>query len=102
MKDRTLLSIYHEDAFYQPLLEKFSKNIGSYESKLTDAVAQKEHEQVRNIAHEIKGVFGAYGFPQIAELANLVQVSYDGSPSMEKAAAQLIELVQRVKETYQS
>lgn len=81
------------------LVEEF---VGGLETRLADlkaAHARNDYEQLKTLAHQLKGAGGSYGYPQISELAANVepQFAQEDDSTFEHFAAQLLELIQAAR-----
>ena len=57
------------DPEFLALVAEFVKGLPHQVSTITDAVDEKNWEVVEKVSHNLKGVGGNYGFPEISEIA---------------------------------
>lgn len=66
------VSLDEEDEELKPIIEQFVLTLPERISQLKTYAAQDEWEEVRKIAHQIKGIGGSLGFPQLTEKGKLL------------------------------
>jgi histidine phosphotransfer protein HptB len=67
-KERVLI-----DASFKPLIPKFMTNRKREVTAMREALTTQDFDTVRNIAHDMKGAGGSYGFDRVSELASLIE-----------------------------
>ena len=96
-----IFSTHKDDAEMRPLLTEFTRGLATTIQELRNANAQSDHETLRLISHQLKGVSNGYGFPTINERAVdlLGSLSEDTTAIEEirKATSELIAIPNRVK-----
>lgn len=65
--------IVHVDASFEPLVPKFLINRKKEVVTMCDALATRDLETVRTVAHGMKGAGGSYGFDRVSELAAVIE-----------------------------
>jgi signal transduction histidine kinase/CheY-like chemotaxis protein len=97
--DAPLVSQLIDDPDVRDLLGDFVAVLPGKVCELLERLTRRELTGMRELAHQIKGGAGGYGFPQISdragELERLVQ-SGASRPMIERSAAELIALIRRV------
>lgn len=68
-KEHMISELLLEDEDYFDIVEKFVENLPGYEDQMKDALAEQEWEQMAFVCHQVKGMGGGYGYPQLTELA---------------------------------
>jgi HPt (histidine-containing phosphotransfer) domain-containing protein len=58
------------------------------------ALTGQESEQLRVLAHQLKGAAGGYGFPSITEAAKAVETSVKAEAGLEEVRARIDSLAQ--------
>ena len=83
-----------DDADMAELIEQFVRELLRTSESLLRAARQAEFEQVRRLAHQLKGACGGYGFPQTGELAGSVeQMSPKGAALSNQEVERLLQTV---------
>lgn len=62
-------SEFEDDPDIMEIVQEFAAELPGRARMLEDSFAGGDLEQVRTIAHQLKGAGGGYGFPQITEAA---------------------------------
>jgi len=94
-----LTSAYAADPDMKEVLEEFVANLPTKVSKLADLLARQELEELRRLAHQLKGAGGGYGFPQLSERAAALEAQLKaaaGADSVAAAVAELTTLIRRI------
>lgn len=96
-----IFSTHKDDAEMRPLLTEFTRGLTATIEELRNANAQSDHETLRLISHQLKGVGNGYGFPTISEKAvDLLGSLNEDTAAIEeirKATSELIAILNRVK-----
>ena len=69
----TSTEIVSVDASFAPLVPKFMINRKKEVIVMQEALAAKDFETIRKVAHGMKGAGGSYGFERITEMAAAVE-----------------------------
>ncbi|RME17656.1 MAG: hybrid sensor histidine kinase/response regulator [Bdellovibrio sp.] len=64
-----LFSQFKDDPVISKILEKFVSNLPFRYEKLKSAIQNKNREEIKRLAHQLKGACSSYGYPSLAELA---------------------------------
>ncbi len=93
--ERVLRSEYQDDPEMADLIVLFLDELGPRVDSIRSAWQARDAEQVRRIAHQIKGAAGGYGYPTISRVAQRLEASFDRdhSAALESARADLHELI---------
>lgn len=75
MGNSPLYSQFADDPEMMALVHAFVANFGNSCIELTNAVAQQRHDEVKRIAHQIKGAGGGYGYQDITIVASALEVA---------------------------
>ena len=67
------VEVVHVDASFEPLVPKFLTNRKKEVITMREALATKDFETVRTVAHGMKGAGGSYGFDRVSELAAVIE-----------------------------
>ena len=68
----TVRSAYAADPDMEGIVRQFVGELPARITAMEDAFATGRLDQLRVLAHQMKGAAGGYGFPQLGELAALV------------------------------
>jgi HPt (histidine-containing phosphotransfer) domain-containing protein len=60
---------FYSSPRYLAIVERFKKELPDMVNELSEAVRMENWERVKDKSHELKGIGGALGFPQITEIA---------------------------------
>lgn len=80
---------------YDKLIERFVNELPNYIADIQMAIEANSYHQIKENAHRLKGVCGNYGFPQIAELCQNMEVALieNNKPQLDKI---LVEIKSKV------
>lgn len=62
-----------DDPDFRQILNEFIEYLPTAFEDMTQAFQQNEWERLKSLAHRLKGVAGAYGFPEISETAAIIE-----------------------------
>lgn len=101
--DTESAELVHVDTSFEPLVPKFLTNRKKEVVTMHDALAAKDLETVRKVAHGMKGAGGSYGFDRISEMAAVIeQAAKNGDPvTIERDLPALGSYLDRVKVVYE-
>ena len=60
---------FYSSPRYLAIVERFKQELPGMVKELSEAVRTEDWERVKDKSHELKGIGGAMGFPQITEIA---------------------------------
>lgn len=60
---------FYSSPRYLAIVERFKQQLPEMVKELSEAVRTENWERVKDKSHELKGIGGAMGFPQITEIA---------------------------------
>lgn len=84
-------SEFRDDPDYADLLKTFGEELPLRIKALQDAFAQRDFAQLKNLAHQLKGSGGGYGFPQLSTAAGkLEQICIDQNEPLMKANLEVV------------
>jgi HPt (histidine-containing phosphotransfer) domain-containing protein len=94
--------IVHIDEAFEPLIPTFMANRQREVLTMTQSLAQADFDQVRKIAHGIKGAGGSYGFDEMTAIAaKLEQAAKTGDrQGMRDNLSLLASYLERVSVVY--
>jgi HPt (histidine-containing phosphotransfer) domain-containing protein len=93
-------SQYEDDADMLELVLEFASALPSRIQRLEELLAQGDFEELERMAHQLKGAGGGYGFPQITEVAAVLELALreGADPArVKQSAALLSETLRAVK-----
>jgi signal transduction histidine kinase/CheY-like chemotaxis protein/HPt (histidine-containing phosphotransfer) domain-containing protein len=82
-------SIPLNDPDFQRILKKFIDDLPKTLKNMDHAFQQENWADLKSLAHQLKGVAGGYGFPEMGETANLIEVQIEQGSSED--IAQLLQ-----------
>jgi signal transduction histidine kinase/DNA-binding response OmpR family regulator len=87
----TLRSEYADDADMQEIIEDFLGRLGGEVAQMAEALASNCHDELRRLAHQLKGAGGGYGYPAITDAAGIIEQAAQ-SEDVEAAKLAMYEL----------
>ena len=101
MSGPPLFSRLRDDADFQELLVDFVSAMGQRATGLNSAMANGRLDEVRQLAHQLKGAAGGYGFDEVsevaAELENACQLASPNPTEVNAKLERVLEYLQRVR-----
>lgn len=91
------------DSAFEPLIPKFMANRNKEVAAMREAIAKRDFETIRQLAHGMKGVSGSYGFHGMTTIAGRMEdaaKAADGA-SIHQDLVELASYVKRVEITYE-
>jgi HPt (histidine-containing phosphotransfer) domain-containing protein len=74
-----LRSVYEDDPNMAEIVREFASELGERVEALETCLGSGDYDQLRTLAHQLKGAGGGYGYPLITEsCAALEQALKDG------------------------
>ncbi len=61
------------DSAFEPMIPKFMANRNKEVATMTDAIAIRDFDTIKQLAHGMKGVSGSYGFHDMTTIAGRVE-----------------------------
>jgi signal transduction histidine kinase/CheY-like chemotaxis protein/HPt (histidine-containing phosphotransfer) domain-containing protein len=90
---QALRSQFADDPDMQEVLKEFVANLPQRVAELTDHVENCNLEELRHLAHQLKGAAGGYGFPAITEAAAIAEKGVKSNNALEAIARDVQTLV---------
>jgi HPt (histidine-containing phosphotransfer) domain-containing protein len=75
MKSIETKSRYHDDSFYQPLIESFVEDLPKTLDQLASHADAKDIEAFQNICHRLAGSAATYGYAQVAKYFDSLEMN---------------------------
>ena len=75
-----LASQFANDADMVELLDMFISELGARSEQLADLLNARRMDDLRVVAHQLKGAAGGYGYPSLSEAAGVLESRLSGSP----------------------
>ena len=94
-----ITSAYATDPEMKQVLDEFIANLPAKVDKLAELLGQGDLEELRRLAHQLKGAGGGYGFPQLTERAAILEGQLKSSAALEAIAGgvrELTDLIRRI------
>lgn len=70
---RKLVSEFHNDPDMLELIELFVEELPARVEVISQALAQRDHDKLLRLTHQLKGAGAGYGFPTISAAAAAVE-----------------------------
>ena len=90
-------SLFASDDVIADILPIFVRNLSGYVSRIRSALDLGDVVQAARICHDLKGSAGGYGYPQIGELAQQLEIALKSGGE----TTQLTLLVEQIATTCQ-
>lgn len=91
-------SEFANDPDMKELVEEYVHRLPEQVALLTSLLDQGETENLRRVAHQLKGSGGGYGFPQITALAAVADASIKQGADMERVRSEIAQLVAYIRQ----
>lgn len=75
-----------DDPDMRDIVEEFVDNLSSRFANLKSAHEKLEWEQLRTLAHQLKGAGGSYGYPDISRLGAMMEAAFNKQEATQFAA----------------
>ncbi|XZE44864.1 Hpt domain-containing protein [Pirellulaceae bacterium SH467] len=85
--NKKLHSPLAHDPDFVPVLNEFVSNLRLRDAAIRESLQSKDLPTLRRIAHQLKGAFGAYGFPALTNLAADVERLIDSGEGVRDITA---------------
>ena len=101
-----VLSIYHHDEMYQPMIVKFCSNLAERERQILATREANDWSQLEKLAHKIKGAGASYGYRELSEISGRIeslakkiasQPSADAIADIDKVIVTFISLLRDIE-----
>lgn len=95
--------IVHVESDFKELLPKFMTNRKKEVVAMREALAQKNFDSLRKIAHGMKGAGGSYGFDRVTAMAAIIEqaAKVEAAPPIEAELAQLAAYLDQVQVVFE-
>lgn len=95
--------IVHVESDFEGLLPKFMANRKKEVVAMGEALAQRDFDTVRKIAHGMKGAGGSYGFDRVTEMAATIEqaAKAESAAPISTQLAQLATYLDRVQVVFE-
>ncbi|MCA8987309.1 MAG: Hpt domain-containing protein [Planctomycetaceae bacterium] len=93
-----LYSVYADDADFEPILNQFLVIIPDRRKQIEAHLENGDVDQLKVIAHQLKGAGGGYGFPQLTEVAAALEslCKQNQLTAIPAAAEELVQLLRQI------
>jgi HPt (histidine-containing phosphotransfer) domain-containing protein len=98
-------SIYEDDPDFAELVDSFASELPARALALEKHLGEGNLEELKRLAHQLKGAGGGYGFPKITEVAaDLEQALKAGAepPVLKDRTSKLCEVLRAVRGSTQA
>ncbi len=91
------------DSAFEPMIPKFMTNRNKEIVAMTDAIARRDFDTIKQVAHGMKGVSGSYGFDDMTTIAGRVEQAAKAADeaSIRQDLVALASYLARVEITYE-
>jgi PAS domain S-box-containing protein len=72
-QEPVLISAYRDDPELAPIIHQFVKNLGDQLNAMYQTQSNHEHEELRRLAHRLKGAGGSYGYQQLTDASRVLE-----------------------------
>jgi CheY-like chemotaxis protein/HPt (histidine-containing phosphotransfer) domain-containing protein len=69
----TIRSEYADDPDMKEIIGEFVGQLGGFVAEMAEALANNCHEELRRLAHQLKGAGGGYGYQTLTETAKVIE-----------------------------
>ncbi len=94
-----LRSTLAEDPTLADLIPGFIKSLERFRDQLQQANAARDLRRLAQLAHDLAGVGGSYGFDEITDAARALEAAPEGGARTDRAVAALVALCERAIKT---
>ena len=70
---QVLVSVYRDDPDMAPIICQFVGRLGGQLDAMRQALANREHEELRHLAHKLKGAGGSYGYQSLTDASRTLE-----------------------------
>jgi PAS domain S-box-containing protein len=86
-REPSLVSEYYDDPDVAPLIRPFVERLAGQLAAMQKASGEHEHEELRRMAHKLKGAGGSYGFRQLTDACKDLEDAARARDNSAEAAA---------------
>ncbi len=100
-----MLSSLSDDPSLSPLIRDYIRGLPGRHGQIREAIDARDLTRVATLAHQVRGVGGMYGFPQLSELAGLIEDATGDAQDLDLIAElidDLGEMIDRIRSSYSS
>ena len=83
MSIEPLLSEYADDPEMAELIDEFRMALADLSDQLEEALGAIDFNVIYRIAHQLKGSAGGYGYPQISQVAGLLDAACEATGALD-------------------
>lgn len=97
--DEPIVSLLSDDPDIRDLLADFVRVLPGKVNELRERLARRDTAGLRDVAHQIKGAAGGYGFPHLSDCAGRLESQLQSGAAFEtvaRTAAALVALIRKV------
>lgn len=83
ISDSVLYSEFRDDQELLPLIEHFVCRLIDKSDRMFELLQSRRFDEIIQLAHQVKGAGGTYGYPTLSEAAGSVEFSAKNEPDVE-------------------
>jgi len=102
--DRIFSNLLKDDPALAALIEQFIEALPGLVEDFVSAIAQQDWIKLRQLAHDMKGIGGGYGYPLLSELAERIELRLHDEQfdELDSDLQDMRTLAQRIIDGYQN
>lgn len=81
--DSVIYSELRDDEELLPLIEHFVCRLIDKSDRMVELLRSRRFDEIAQLAHQLKGAGGSYGYPTLSEAARAVEFSAKNDPEVE-------------------
>jgi CheY-like chemotaxis protein len=93
-------SIFYDDPEMKDLINEFTRRLPDTIRVMSEALASRQFDELKRLAHQLRGAGGGYGYPSLTEKAGKLEkaITADDLATMTSALMELGEAAHRIVE----
>jgi HPt (histidine-containing phosphotransfer) domain-containing protein len=90
--DSVLYSELQDDPDLLPLIEHFVCRLIDKSDRMLELLKSRRFDEIAQLAHQLKGAGGGYGYPTLSEAARSVELAAKNDPEVEPVKQLILDL----------
>jgi HPt (histidine-containing phosphotransfer) domain-containing protein len=90
-----------DDEEFAAIKKKYVASLKTHSMNLRDATENKNVESIRQISHKIRGTASSYGFEQLSQLAETLELAILSAPEQLPSSSKILALIEALDEATQ-
>ncbi|MDP1562206.1 MAG: Hpt domain-containing protein [Pirellulaceae bacterium] len=87
-----LYSELRDDPDFLPLIEHFVCRLIDKADRMLELIKSRRFDEIAQLAHQLKGSGGGYGYPTLSEAARAVEFASKNDPQVDQVKPLILEL----------